>query len=137
VLQPKRRKFRKDFKGRNRGLASRGNAVSFGEFGMKATDRGRITARQIEAARRAITRQLKRGGQVWIRIFPDKPITKKPLEVRQGKGKGNVEYWVAVVKPGHMLFEVAGVEKELAEEAFRKAAAKLPINVTFEERTVM
>ncbi len=137
MLQPKKRKYRKDFKGRNRGLATRGNKVSFGEFGMKTTMRGRITARQIEAARRAITRHLKRGGQVWIRIFPDKPITKKPLEVRQGKGKGSVEYWVAVVKPGSMLFEIAGVQKELAFEAFRLAAAKLPVKVVLEERTVM
>jgi large subunit ribosomal protein L16 len=137
VLQPKKRKYRKDFKGRNRGLATRGNSVSFGEFGMKATTRGRITARQIEAARRSISRHLKRGGQVWIRIFPDKPITQKPLEVRQGKGKGNVEYWVAVIKPGQMLFEVAGVDQETAYEAFRLAAAKLPVNVTYVERTVM
>lgn len=106
MLQPKRRKYRKDFKGRNRGLATRGSHINFGEFGMKTTERARITARQIEAARRAITRHLKRGGQVWIRIFPDKPISKKPLEVRQGKGKGAVEYWVAVVKPGKVLFEI-------------------------------
>lgn len=137
MLQPKRRKFRKDFKGRNRGVATRGNSVSFGEFGMKSTERGRLTARQIEAARRAISRHLKRGGQVWIRIYPDKPVSKKPLEVRQGKGKGNVEYWVAQIKPGTMLFEVAGVPKELAFEAFRLAAAKLPIKVILEERTVM
>jgi len=137
VLQPKKAKYRKMQKGRNRGLALRGNSVSFGEFGMKSTTRGRITARQIEAARRAISRHLKRGGQVWIRIFPDKPITKKPLEVRQGKGKGNVEYWVAVIKPGKMLFEIAGVSKELAYEAFRLAGAKLPVQVVFEERTVM
>jgi len=135
VLQPKRRKYRKDFKGRNRGVVS--SRVSSGEFGMKAVTRGRVTARQIEAARRTISRCLKRGGKVWIKIFPDKPITKKPLEVRQGKGKGNVEYWVAIVKPGHMLFEIAGVPKELAEEAFTLAAAKLPIKVLFEERTVM
>lgn len=137
MLQPKKRKFRKDFKGRNRGVATSGNRVSFGDFGMKATTRGRLTARQIEAARRAISRHLKRGGQVWIRIFPDKPISKKPLEVRQGKGKGNVEYWVAQVKPGTMLFEIAGVSQELAFEAFRLAAAKLSVNVTYEERTVM
>ena len=137
MLQPKRRKYRKDFKGRNRGLATRGNRVSFGEFGIKATNAGRITARQIEAARRAITRHLKRGGQVWIRIFPDKPITKKPLEVRQGKGKGSVEYWVAVVKPGSMLFEVAGVPEDLAREAFKRAGAKLPVGIKIEERTVM
>ena len=137
MLQPKKRKYRKDFKGRNRGLATRGNKVSFGEFGMKATMRGRITARQIEAARRTITRHLKRGGKVWIRIFPDKPITKKPLEVRQGKGKGSVEYWVALVQPGRTLFEIAGVSKELAFEAFQLAAAKLPIKVVCEERMVM
>lgn len=137
MLQPKRTKYRKQQKGRNRGLALRGNKVSFGEFGMKATTRGRVTARQIEAARRAISRHLKRGGQTWIRVFPDKPITKKPLEVRQGKGKGNVEYWVVEVKPGQMLFEVAGVPRDLAYEAFRLAAAKLPVQVNFEERTVM
>jgi large subunit ribosomal protein L16 len=137
VLQPKKTKYRKRQKGRNRGLALRGNKVSFGEFGMKSMTRARITARQIEAARRAISRHLKRGGQIWIRIFPDKPITKKPLEVRQGKGKGNVEYWVAEVKPGQMLFEIAGVSQELAYEAFKLAAAKLPVQVDFEERTVM
>jgi len=137
VLQPKRRKYRKDFKGRNRGLATRGNRVSYGDFGMKTTQHGQLTSRQIEAARRAITRHLKRGGQVWIRVFPDKPITKKPLEVRQGKGKGNVEYWVAPIKPGSMLFEIAGVPKELAFEAFKLAAAKLPVDVVLEERTVM
>lgn len=137
MLQPKKTKYRKKQKGRNRGLALRGNKVSFGEFGMKSMTRSRITARQIEAARRAISRHLKRGGQIWIRIFPDKPITKKPLEVRQGKGKGSVEYWVAVIKPGQMLFEIAGVPQELAYEAFRLAAAKLPVQVVFEERTVM
>jgi len=137
MLQPKKRKYRKDFKGRNRGLAARGTRVSFGEFGMKSTEACRITARQIEAARRTISRYLKRGGQVWIRIFPDKPITKKPLEVRQGKGKGAVEYWVAVVKPGHMLFEVAGVPRDLACEAFKLAAAKLPVKTSFEERVVI
>ena len=137
MLQPKKRKFRKDFKGRNRGLAQRGSRVSFGEFGMKATVRGRITARQIESARRTITRHLKRGGKVWIRIYPDKPITKKPLEVRQGKGKGSVEYWVALVQPGTMMFEVGGVPKDLAYSAFKLAGAKLPVAVTFEEREVM
>lgn len=137
MLQPKKTKYRKKQKGRNRGLALRGNKVSFGEFGMKSVTRARITARQIEAARRAISRHLKRGGQTWIRIFPDKPITKKPLEVRQGKGKGSVEYWVAVVKPGQMLFEIAGVSKELAYKAFKLAAAKLPVQVSLEERTVM
>ena len=137
MLQPKKRKYRKDRKGHNRGLACRGNKVSFGEFGLKAVTRGRINARQIEAVRRTITRHLKRGGQVWIRIFPDKPVSKKPLEVRQGSGKGSVESWVAVIKPGHMLFEVGGVSKELAMEAFKSAAIKLPILVTVEERGVM
>ncbi len=111
MLQPKRTKFRKQFKGRNRGLAQRGSQVSFGEFALKAVGRGRLTARQIEAARRAMTRSIKRGGKIWIRVFPDKPITKKPLEVRQGKGKGNVEYWVAQIQPGKVLYEMAGVEK--------------------------
>jgi len=137
MLQPKRTKHRKQFKGRNRGLAHRGNKVSFGEFGLKCTDLGRITARQIEAARRAMTRHMKRGGKVWIRIFPDKPITKKPLEVRQGKGKGSVEYWVALVQPGRMMFEVEGVSKEVAMEAFKLAAAKLPVRTSFEERVIM
>jgi len=137
MLQPKRTKFRKQMKLRNRGLASRGNKVSFGEFGLKATGRGRITARQIEAARRAMTRHIKRGGKIWIRIFPDKPITKKPLEVRQGKGKGNVEYWVAQIQPGRMLYEMEGVTEEIAREAFQLAAAKLPIQTTFVTRTVM
>lgn len=137
MLQPKRTQYRKQQKGRNRGLATTGNKVSFGQFGLKAVERGRITARQIESARRAMTRAIKRGGQVWIRIFPDKPITQKPLEVRQGKGKGNVEYWVALIQPGKMLFEMDGMPKELAVEAFRLAAAKLPLKVKFEERTVM
>ena len=137
MLQPKRTKFRKQFKLRNRGLAHRGNKVSFGEYGLKATTRGRITARQIEAARRAMTRHVKRGGKIWIRIFPDKPITKKPLEVRQGKGKGNVEYWVAQIQPGRMLYEMEGVSEEIAREAFLLAAAKLPVQTTFVTRTVM
>lgn len=137
MLQPKRTKFRKQFKGRNRGIATNGNKVSFGEFGLKAADRGRITARQIEAARRAMTRFIKRGGKVWVRIFSDKPITKKPLEVRQGKGKGSVEYWVALVQPGKMLFEMEGVTEEAAREAFALAAAKLPIGTNFVIRTVM
>ncbi len=137
MLQPKKTKFRKQMKGRNRGLANVGAKVSFGEFGMKATDRGRITARQIEAARRTITRKVKRGGKLWIRIFPDKPITKKPLEVRQGKGKGNVEYWVALVQPGSVLYEIEGVSEELAREAFTLAAAKLPVKTTFVSRTVL
>jgi large subunit ribosomal protein L16 len=137
MLQPKRTKFRKQFKGRNRGNANVGNRVSFGQFGLKATTRGRITARQIEAARRAMTRFIKRGGKIWIRIFPDKPITKKPLEVRQGKGKGNVEYWVAQIQPGRVLFEMEGIPEESAREAFRLAANKLPVLTTFEKWTVM
>lgn len=137
MLQPKRTKFRKQQKGRNRGLATRGNKVSFGEYGLKATGRGRITARQIEAARRAMTRHIKRGGKIWIRIFPDKPISKKPLEVRQGKGKGNVEYWVAQIQPGRVLYEMEGVAEDVAREAFRLAAAKLPISTTFVSRTVL
>jgi large subunit ribosomal protein L16 len=137
MLQPKRTKFRKQFKGRNRGLATRGSKVSFGEYGLKATGRGRITARQIESARRAITRHIKRGGKVWIRVFPDKPITKKPLEVRQGKGKGPVEYWVAQIQPGRVLFEIEGISEALAREAFKLASAKLPFLTTFTSRTVM
>jgi large subunit ribosomal protein L16 len=137
MLQPKQTKFRKQRKGRNRGNATVGNKVSFGEYGLKATTRGRITARQIEAARRAITRKVKRGGKLWIRIFPDKPITKKPLEVRQGKGKGNVEYWVAQVQPGRMLYEMEGVPEELARKAFKLAAAKLPVRTTFTSRTML
>lgn len=137
MLQPKRTKFRKQHKGRNRGLAQAGNAVSFGEFGLKATTRGRITARQIEAARRAINRHIKRGGKVWIRIFPDVPVTKKPLETRMGKGKGNVEYWVAKVQPGTVLYEMDGVSEDLAREAFRLAAAKLPVQTVFEIRKIM
>ncbi|MCS5588030.1 MAG: 50S ribosomal protein L16 [Porticoccaceae bacterium] len=137
MLQPKRTKFRKMHKGRNRGLAHRGSKVSFGEFGLKATGRGRLTARQIEAARRAMTRHIKRGGKIWIRVFPDKPITKKPLEVRMGKGKGNVEYWVALVQPGSMLYEMEGVSEQLAREAFALAAAKLSVATTFVKRTVM
>src|SRR4029078_8972865 len=134
MLQPKRTKFRKQFKGRNRGVATRGNKVSFGEYGLKSSEHGRITSRQIEAARRAMSRHIKRGGKIWIRIFPDKPITKKPLEVRQGKGKGNVESWVALVHPGRMMFEIEGVTPELAREALRLAADKLPIKSIFEER---
>lgn len=137
MLQPKNTKFRKQQKGRNRGLALRGAKISFGEYGLKATTRGRVTARQIEAARRAITRHVKRGAKVWIRIFPDKPITKKPLEVRQGKGKGNVEYWVAQIKPGTVLYEMEGVSEELAREAFRLASAKLPVRTAFATRTLM
>ncbi|WWP01969.1 MAG: 50S ribosomal protein L16 [Candidatus Dasytiphilus stammeri] len=130
MLQPKRTKFRKMQKGRNRGMATSTN-VSFGIFGLKATSRGRVTARQIEAARIAMTRAIKRLGKIWIRIFPDKPITEKPLEVRMGKGKGNVEYWVAIVQPGKVLYEMNGVSEELAKEAFKLAAAKLPIRTIF------
>jgi large subunit ribosomal protein L16 len=137
MLQPKRTKFRKVQKGRNRGLANRGSKVSFGEYALKATTRGRITARQIEAARRAMTRHVKRGGKIWIRVFPDKPITNKPLEVRMGKGKGAVEYWVAQIKPGKVLYEIEGVSEELAREAFELAARKLPVRTNFVKRTVM
>ena len=136
MLQPRQTKFRKMHKGRNRGLAQNGNQISFGEFGMKASTRGRITARQIESARRAMTRYIKRGGKIWIRIFPDKPISKKPLEVRMGKGKGNVEYWVSLVQPGKMLYEMSGVSEEVAREAFRLAAAKLPVKTTFVKKAV-
>jgi len=137
VLQPKRTKFRKQHKGRNRGLAERGSSVSFGEFGLKSLGRGRLTARQIEAGRRALTRHVRRGAKIWIRVFPDKPITQKPLEVRQGKGKGSVEYWVALIQPGRMLFEMEGVPEELAREAFTLAAAKMPLPTAFVKRTVM
>ena len=137
MLQPKRTKFRKQMKGRNRGLAQAGNKVSFGEYGLKAVGRGRITARQIEAARRTISRTVKRGGKLWIRVFPDKPISKKPLEVRMGKGKGNVEYWVAQVQPGLVLYEIEGVEEQMAREAFALAAAKLPIQTTFVKRVIL
>ncbi len=134
MMQPKRTRYRKMHKGRNRGLAQRGNFVAFGEFGLKAVTRGRLTARQIEAARRALTRRVRRGGKVWIRVFPDKPITQKPLEVRQGKGKGNVEYWVALVQPGRMLYEIEGVSEPLAREAFRLASSKLPVDAVFVHR---
>ena len=137
MLQPKRTKFRKMHKGRNRGLALRGSKVSFGDIALKSTGRGRLTARQIEAARRAMTRHIKRGGKIWIRVFPDKPITKKPLEVRMGKGKGNVEYWVALIQPGRILYEMDGVSEELAREAFQLAASKLPVATTFVKRSVM
>jgi len=137
MLQPKRTKFRKQQKGRNRGLAQSGSDVSFGEFGLKAVSRGRLTSRQIEAARRTITRKVKRGGKMWIRVFPDKPVSKKPLEVRMGKGKGNVEYWVAQIQPGRMLYEIEGVSEELAREAFDLAAAKLPVQTTFTKRTIL
>jgi len=137
MLQPKRTKFRKQQKGRNRGLAQVGNRVSFGEYGLKATTRGFVTARQIESARRAITRYVKRGGKLWIRVFPDKPVTKKPVEVRMGKGKGNVEYWVAPIQPGRVMYEIQGVTEEQAREAFRLAAAKLAVKTTFIKRSVL
>ena len=137
MLQPNRTKYRKQHKGRNRGLATSGNKVSFGEYGLKATTSGRVTARQIEAARRAVTRFVKRGAKVWIRIFPDKPISRKPLEVRMGSGKGNVEYWVAQVQPGRMLYEMEGVPEDVAREAMRLAAAKLPVRTAFVHRTVL
>lgn len=137
MLQPKRTKFRKMQKGRNRGLAQRGSKVSFGEYALKAMGRGRITARQIEAARRAMTRHVKRAGKIWIRIFPDKPVSKKPLEVRMGKGKGAVEYWVCQIQPGRVLYEMEGVSEELAREAFALAAAKLPVQTSFVKRGMM
>ena len=137
MLQPKRTKFRKQFKGRNRGLATTGSKVSFGEFGLKAVERGKLTARQIEAARRAMTRHVKRGGKIWIRVFPDVPVSKKPLEVRMGKGKGNVEFWVCKIQPGRVLYEMEGVNEGIAREAFRLAAAKLPFKTSFVSRQVM
>ena len=136
MLQPNRTKYRKDQKGRNPGLATRGANVAFGDFGLKALERGRITARQIEAARRAITRHIKRGGRVWIRIFPDKPISTKPAEVRMGNGKGNPEYWVAQIQPGRVLYEMDGVDESVAREAFAMAAAKLPVKTTFVVRQI-
>jgi large subunit ribosomal protein L16 len=136
MMQPKRTKFRKQFKGRNAGLAQRGNTVAFGDYGLKAVSRARMTAREIEAARRAMTRYVKRGGQVWIRVFPDVPISKKPLEVRMGSGKGNVEYYVARVQPGKVLFEMEGVTEEIAREAFRLAASKLSVDTLFVKRQV-
>ncbi|HLE93978.1 MAG TPA: 50S ribosomal protein L16 [Sulfuricaulis sp.] len=136
MLQPKRTKYRKQMKGRNRGLALRGNKVSFGEFGLKSTTRGRLTSRQIEAARRALTRFIKRGGRVWIRVFPDKPVSKKPLEVRMGSGKGNVEYWVAEIKPGAVLYEMEGINEQEARAAFKLAAAKLPVRTMFVARSL-
>ncbi|MGH8541714.1 MAG: 50S ribosomal protein L16 [Stenotrophobium sp.] len=137
MMQPKRTKYRKQMKGTNQGLAFNGNKVSFGEFGLKSTEHGRITARQIEAARRVITRYVKRGGKLFIRIFPDVPVTKKPLEVRMGSGKGNVEYWVAKVQPGKMLYEMEGVTEEEARKAFRLAAAKLSVKTSFANRTIL
>ena len=137
MLQPKRTKFRKQRKGRNTGVATSGTYVSFGEYGLKCTTRGMLTARQIEAARRTITRTVKRGGKLWIRVFPDKPVSKKPLEVRMGKGKGNVEYWVAQIQPGRMLYEIEGVNEEMARAAFALAAAKLPVQTTFVKRMIL
>ena len=137
MLQPKKTKYRKQMKGRNNGFASAGSSVSFGDFGLKATTHGMLTSRQIEAARRALVRHIKRGGKVWIRVFPDVPITKKPLEVRQGKGKGNVEYWVAKIQPGKVLYEMEGVEENVARQAFKLAAAKLPFQTQFVIRTIM
>jgi large subunit ribosomal protein L16 len=136
VLQPARRKYRKEQKGRNKGIATRGNKVSFGEYGLKALGRGRLTARQIEAARRAMTRHIKRGGRIWIRIFPDKPVSQKPAEVRMGNGKGNPEFWVAEIQPGKVLYEMDGVDEVSAKEAFRLAASKLPIRTSFVVRQV-
>jgi large subunit ribosomal protein L16 len=135
-MQPKRTKYRKQHKGRNAGLAQRGSTVAFGDYGLKATGRARMTAREIEAARRAMTRHVKRGGQVWIRVFPDVPVSKKPLEVRMGSGKGNVEYYVARVQPGKVLFEMEGVSEEVAREAFRLAASKLSVDTMFVKRQV-
>ena len=137
MLQPKRTKFRKQQKGRNRGLAQVGNRVSFGEYGLKATTRGFVTARQIEAARRAITRYVYRAGQLWILVYPDTPVTQTPVEVRMGKGKGNDEYWVAPIQPGRVLYEIQGVTEEQAREAFRLAAAKLAVRTTFVKRSVL
>ena len=134
MLAPKRLKFRKQFKGRNRGLAKGGTEVSFGDFGLQAIESGRMTARQIEAARIAMTRKIKRGGKIWIRIFPDKPITSKPAEVRMGKGKGSVDHWVAMIKPGRVLYEMEGVDEEMAREAFRLAMHKLPFKTRFMKR---
>src|SRR6266849_6360903 len=134
MLQPMRTKFRKAHKGRIKGLATSGIALQFGQYGLKALEPERVTARQIEAARRALTRHMKRSGQVWIRVFPDVPVTKKPLEVRMGSGKGSVELWVARVKPGRILFEVDGVSEQIAREAFALAAAKLPIKTRFVQR---
>jgi large subunit ribosomal protein L16 len=136
MLQPARRKYRKEQKGRNTGIATRGNSVAFGDFGLKCTDRGRLTARQIEAARRAISRHVKRGGRIWIRIFPDKPISQKPAEVRMGNGKGSPEYFVAEIVPGKVLYEMDGIDEVTARAAFALAAAKLPIRTTFVQRSI-
>lgn len=136
-MQPKKTKYRKQFKGRNSGVAKRGTRVDFGEFGLKATELGRVSGKHIEAARRTLSRALKRGGKIWIRVFPDKPVSKKPLEVRQGSGKGNVEFWVALIQPGRVLFEIEGVDENAARQAFKLAARKLPVKSTFVSRTVM
>ena len=135
MFQPKRTKYRKQQKGRNTGNAFRGSTINFGTYALKATSRGSLTSRQIEAARRAMTRKVKRGAKIWIRVFPDKPITKKPLEVRQGKGKGNVEYWVCPIKPGKILYEMEGVDEDLAREAFALASSKIPVSTSFVKRT--
>ncbi len=137
MLQPARLKWRKQSKGRNRGKATRGAALSFGDFGLQATDRGRLTARQIEAGRISISRHIKRGGKLWIRIFPDKPVTKKPLEVRMGSGKGAPEFYVSVIKPGRVLYELEGVNATIAKEAFDRAASKLPIKTRFVSREMI
>ena len=137
MLMPRKVAHRKHHRGRTRGMAKGGTELAYGEYGIQALEPGWLTARQIEAARRAMTRHIKRGGKIWIRIFPDKPITGKPLEVRQGKGKGNVEYWVAQIQPGRVLYEVEGVSEQLAREAFELAAAKLPVQTTFVKRSVM
>ena len=137
MLSPKKTKFRKQFKGRIHGSSKGNYALNYGSFGLKAMEPERVTSRQIEAARRAMTRRVKRGGKIWIRVFPDKPITQKPLEVRQGKGKGSVEYWVAQIQPGRVMFEIEGVDEELAREAFSLASAKLPFETTFVKRTLM
>ena len=137
MLTPKRVKWRKVQTGKMRGRAIRGSKLQFGEYALQATECGKITSRQLEAARVAMTRYVKRGGNIWVRIFPNKPITKKPLEVRQGKGKGNVEYWVAQIQPGRMLYEIEGVSEELAREAFALAAAKLPVQTGFAKRTIL
>lgn len=134
MQQPKRQKFRKAHRGRNRGMAQSGTEVSFGEFGLQSVGRGRLTARQIEAARRSITRAIKRAGRVWIRVFADKPVSKKPVEVRMGKGKGNPEFYVAEIKPGKMVYELEGVSEQLARRAFTLAAAKLPLRCVFVQR---
>ena len=136
MLQPARTKYRKQMKGRNTGVATRGARVSFGEFGLKAIGRGRLTARQIEAARRALSRHIKRGGRIWIRVFPDKPVSQKPAEVRMGNGKGNPEYFVAEIQPGKIIYEMDGVDAAIAKEAFALAAAKLPIRTVVVHRMV-